>query len=238
MAHISDALASSANPLWLWLLLCRGTDLELPFACPLDYLLPVDQFDLAPNLPYRLPGFFDSPQVTLLTGSRVCVFKIKGYVTRLHTCGFVNLSLTCLGLACLQVPASVKNSRAALQIASSIPQGEIPEASRFVGDSAQLWSSIPEDLLLKAARPVEHYAVLTLRWAAHVYSVQTWCTAMIFAGRHHNRRLLISACAQPQPQNANHKMHGCYAEDMSQDFLEALPLQLRMQSLTRSLLRE
>lgn len=49
-------------------LLCRGTDLEVPFQCPLDYLLPVDQLEQAPNLPYRLPGFLDMPQVLYLAG--------------------------------------------------------------------------------------------------------------------------------------------------------------------------
>ena len=41
---------------------CSGTDLELPFKCPLDFLLPVGQLDAA-GLEYRPAGFLDLPQV-------------------------------------------------------------------------------------------------------------------------------------------------------------------------------
>lgn len=41
---------------------CRGSDLEQPFRCPLDYLLPLKELD-ASGVDYRPPGFLALPQV-------------------------------------------------------------------------------------------------------------------------------------------------------------------------------
>jgi hypothetical protein len=41
---------------------CRGSDLEQPFQCPLDYLLPLKDLD-ASGVDYRPPGFLTLPQV-------------------------------------------------------------------------------------------------------------------------------------------------------------------------------
>lgn len=40
----------------------RGTDLELPFRCPLDFLVPIPSLDHS-GLQYRLPGFLQLPAV-------------------------------------------------------------------------------------------------------------------------------------------------------------------------------
>lgn len=70
----------------------RGTDLELPFLCPLDFLLPVGQLDQA-GMPYRLAGFLSHPQVpTKLRKSRSVIQITEGrpgspYPMAAHTRG-------------------------------------------------------------------------------------------------------------------------------------------------------
>ncbi|KAL4422581.1 hypothetical protein ABPG75_008778 [Micractinium tetrahymenae] len=112
------------HPLILESCRIRGTDLELPFQCPLDFLLPVGQLDSAP-LPYRPAGFLDLPQV----------------------------------------PATLRQSRSALEIAERRPEGEqqYPVPAHTVGHAAVVWPGIKEGELRRAAQPVEQSAVLVLR---------------------------------------------------------------------------
>lgn len=56
----------------------RGTDLELPFQCPLDFLVPIPALD-ASGLQYRMPGFLQLPQVpAALRASRAVVVIAAG----------------------------------------------------------------------------------------------------------------------------------------------------------------
>ena len=49
----------------------RGTDLRLPFECPLDYLLPTPLLDSS-GLPYRMPGFLEHPEVSAAATTSAC----------------------------------------------------------------------------------------------------------------------------------------------------------------------
>lgn len=52
-----------ANPMC-----CRGTDLQLPFQCPLDFMLPIPALERQ-AVQYRSAGFLQLPQAR---GGRLC----------------------------------------------------------------------------------------------------------------------------------------------------------------------
>jgi hypothetical protein len=55
--------------------LCRGSDLQLPFRCPLDFLLPIKSLE-ASKVDYRHAGFLQLPQVPVTVRKSQAVVQI------------------------------------------------------------------------------------------------------------------------------------------------------------------
>ncbi len=123
----------------------------------------------------------------------------------------------------------MRNSRAALEIASRAPEGQFPPPpSHLVGYSAQLWPGIREDQLLQAVAPLAHKAVLTLRCG----QVQCAVTELSPVSR------AASACSASHVKMRSIQVAGrcCLAEGVCRASLEALSTRPRICILTRSLL--
>ena len=125
----------------------RGTDLRLPFDCPLDYLLATPHLDTS-GLPYRMPGFLEHPQVRLQ------------HMVSVHA-ALVSL---CLRTVDLQVSMSMRRSRGAVEVVASKEAYEKQLlAAGAMGHAAVLWPGATQAEVEAAVAPFQSLAVLEVR---------------------------------------------------------------------------
>ena len=162
---------------------CRGTDYEQPFECPLDFMLAPHA--LRDNsVQYRPAGFLQLPQVRWAGLGHMPVCCLLWLSECSATTGWLQCHQACimlqrrpavtagycpcchLALPATQVPAALRRSRAAVDIAASKPADLFPKPATTVGHAATAWQGITQGDLLRVVEPVDAVAVLVLRCAA------------------------------------------------------------------------
>lgn len=144
---------------------CRGTDYGVPFECPLDFLLPLDNLDAA-GVQYRHAGFLQHPQVAAgpifsqLPSHPAGWGKCKVCLMFLHPKPLCIAS--CL-LYAVQVPAHIRHSISLVDILPRRPENPFLQPNQLVGHAATVWPGIEQPDLLRVLDPLQSAAVLHLR---------------------------------------------------------------------------
>ena len=140
-----------------------ASDLELPFECPLDYMLSVANLD-ASGVAYRTPGFLGLPQVCRAKGG--CFKKNSSAQNSRLLCAcravsaYIPSATACPYHAHPQLPPAVRQGVHPVVIATERPAlGALPP----LGHAATAWPGIKQGDLLAAVAPYSHAPVLHLR---------------------------------------------------------------------------
>ena len=124
----------------------RGTDLRLPFECPLDYLIPIWSLDES-GLPYRMSGFLEHPEVSRdarQAGRQALHIDASAWPR--------------------QVSMSQRRSRGAIEVVASQADYERMRTDVGVtGHAAVLWPGVTQAKVEEAVAPFQSLAVLEVR---------------------------------------------------------------------------